>query len=299
VATIFDNDNVEITEKIDGSQFAFGIVRGELCYRSKGRQIPRHSVQENDLFYPVIQYVEEQAEKGQIEEEHWYYGETLRKPKHSTLQYDRVPLNHFALFGCVQADDETAWFPYDGLLIVADSLGVEVAQRLTVEPTPEAILAHIEQGVESQLGGEPMEGVVIKDLAQEYLFGPQLFPIMTAKFVSETFKEVNAKNWKAENTGKGQWDTFKEQFATEARWHKAIQHMAEDGTLLGEPKDIGQLMIEIKKDIGQEAKEEIVKFLWKHFGQELLRDSVRGLPEWYKEQLALGHINELLGADDE
>lgn len=294
VADIFDGE-VEITEKLDGSQFAFGVVGGELYCRSKGRQIPIDSVTENDLFYPVITYVRSLAEAGRILENVWFYGETLKSPKHSTLRYNHIPHNHFALFGAVYAADERKWAPHTTLEELAAYMDVGVVQLLDVTPDPESILLFLSGSPESQLGGAPMEGVVVKNYSKEYLYGPTLFPIMTAKYVSEEFKEVHAKNWKAENTGKGKWSVFKEQFATEARWQKSIQHMAEAGTLLGEPKDIGQLMIEVQKDIGQECKEEILRFLWKEFGKELLRDSVRGLPEWYKQQIALGNVRDLIG----
>ena len=140
-----------------------------------------------------------------------------------------------------------------------------------------------------------MEGVVIKNLGKEYLYGPILFPIMTAKFVSDGFKEVHQRDWTKQNTGKGKWDVFQARFNNEARWMKSVQHMAEDGTLLGEPKDIGPLMNRVQKDIGEECKEEIQDFLWRQFGRDLMRHSTRGIPEWYKERLALGEINPLLG----
>lgn len=295
VEDIFEG-TVEVTEKIDGSQFAFGILDGELHYRSKGRQIPRHSVTESDLFYPVIQWVEQAAERGLVQEGFWYYGETLKKPKHSTLTYSRVPQNHFALFGCVDANDERAWFPHAGLRPIADTLECEVVDSfIQLEQwDAERIVAMIDEKITSQLGGVPMEGLVIKNLDKEYLYGPILFPIMTAKFVSDGFKEVHSRDWKNTNTGKGKWDVFQEQYNSEARWWKSVQHMAEDGNLLGEPKDIGQLMNRVQKDIGEECKEEILNFLWRQFGRDLMRHSVRGLPEWYKEQLALGNLTNLL-----
>lgn len=37
IDSIFDNE-VEITEKVDGSQFAFGKIDGEVYCRSKGNQ---------------------------------------------------------------------------------------------------------------------------------------------------------------------------------------------------------------------------------------------------------------------
>jgi hypothetical protein len=294
-AALYEDGNIEVTEKLDGSQFAFGVVGGDLSYRSKGRQIPRHSIQDNDLFYPVTQWVESAAEAGLIPEDAWFYGETLCKPKHSTLRYDRVPRNHFALFAARPAMDETDWFPYEGLRVIAESMGCDIANLLDVGTSPQEILDFLDAKPISQLGGCPMEGVVLKNLSQQMMVGPMMFECVVVKFVHEAFKEVHQKNWKQENTGKGRWQIFQEQFATEQRWLKSIQHMAEDGRLLGEPKDIGTLMIEIKKDIGQECKDEIVKFLWKEFGQELLRNSVRGMPEWYKERLALGEINQYLG----
>ena len=300
VADIWDGQ-VEVTEKIDGSQFAFGIVGGELCYRSKGRQIPRHSVQENDLFFPVIEWVESIAEQGGIEEGFWYYGETLKSPKHSTLKYDRIPRNHFALFACVDAEDERAWFPHRALYHISQTLDCDVAGycMLLGSWDAEKIVAYIDEKHESMLGGVPMEGLVIKNLDKEYLYGPILWPIMTAKYVSDGFKEVHEKNWKMQNTGRGKWEVFMDQFNNEARWLKSAQHMAEDGQLLGEPKDIGQLMNRVQKDIGEECKEDIQEFLWKQFGRDLMRNSVRGLPEWYKQELALGNINPLLGDLDE
>ena len=38
ISDLFDGE-VEITEKLDGSQFGFGRVDGELVIRSKGREI--------------------------------------------------------------------------------------------------------------------------------------------------------------------------------------------------------------------------------------------------------------------
>lgn len=116
----------------------------------------------------------------------------------------------------------------------------------------------------------------------------QVFPLMAGKFVSEAFKEVHRAGWKKEHTGKGRWETFVDGYRTEARWHKAIQHLREGGKLDGSPKDIGPLIKEIQKDVAEEERQTIMEFLWKEFGQEVLRKAIAGFPEWYKEQLLAG-----------
>ena len=66
---------------------------------------------------------------------------------------------------------------------------------------------------------------------------------------------------------------------------KAVQHLAEKGELTNSPTDIGNLLKEIKNDITAEEMDIIKEFLFKEFGQELLRHACGGFPEWYKQQL--------------
>jgi len=42
---------------------------------------------------------------------------------------------------------------------------------------------------------------------------------------------------------------------------------------------------EVKRDITEEEQDTIKVFLWREFGDELLRRSIGGLPEWYKDKL--------------
>ena len=108
---------------------------------------------------------------------------------------------------------------------------------------------------------------------------------MCGKYVNPEFKEIHQKNWKKEHTSKGKFDLLKEQYRSEARWNKAIQHLAEKGELTNTPKDIGSLLKEINIDLIDEEKENIKKELWNIFGKDILRTSVAGFPEWYKRKL--------------
>ena len=60
---------VEITEKLDGSQFGFGIVDGELVCRSKNQII--HVDDKKHMFYKAIEYINEI--QGLLIEGYFYY----------------------------------------------------------------------------------------------------------------------------------------------------------------------------------------------------------------------------------
>ena len=283
---IFDGP-VEITEKIDGSQFVFGRIGGELFVRSKRKEMPIDSPEK--MFARAVEQVLRFESK--IPDDRVFYGEYLQKPKHNVLAYERVPHNHLMLFGI--SNGERDW-----MQSVSAELGYW-ADTFDIEPIPilgggrwdaaQVMEIVTEQARESTLGGVPPEGVVVKRYG-DCTIGGQIYPVMTAKFVSEKFKERANATWKREHTGKGKWETFVESFRTEARWQKAVQHLRDDGVLEGEPKDIGALIKEVHRDILEEHGEEIRDYLFATFKQELIRRSTAGLPEWYKEQLALGEI---------
>ncbi|MGD9381597.1 MAG: RNA ligase family protein [Candidatus Thorarchaeota archaeon] len=284
IGRIFDNE-VEVTEKIDGSQFIFGKIDGELLMRSKGTMIHDYRDRaENDLFYPVIQHVMELDEQGQLPDGLVFYGETLCRPKHNTLKYERVPKNNFALFG-VSTLAKSFEQDHDTLKAYAERLDVDVVPLLYrgwIE-TAEDIKQFLDKP--SVLGGVNAEGVVVKNYQQPFLLGGQPIPVMAGKYVTEAFKEVHRGTWAKENTGAGKWATFKEGYKTEARWEKAVQHLRESNDLEDSPRDIGKLIAEVKRDIAEEEREIIKQFLWNHFGKDVLRVAVAGLPEWYKQKL--------------
>ncbi len=115
-------------------------------------------------------------------------------------------------------------------------------------------------------------------------------PFIQGKFVSERFKEKHGATYKNKFSNKSKWNIFKELYRTEARWAKSVQHLREEGRLVNSPVDIESIITSVKEDITEECKEEICRFLWRTFGNELLRTSTKGLPEWYKKQMLI--INE-------
>ena len=278
---------VEITEKLDGSQFGFGKVNGELVIRSKGREIDPDNF--DKMFGEGVAYVKSIQEK--LPDNMFFYGEYLQKPRHSTLAYDRIPKNHIALFG-VYSSDERMFFSYDYIKKWADTLGVDAMPLLySGNSSPEAVLEMVKER-QSYLGGQLVEGVVVKAYKPWMFLGQIPLSVMSGKYVSEAFKEVHNKDWTKLNTGKGKFDVLKDNYRSEARWNKAVQHLRDDGTLTGTPKDIGNLIKEAIRDVREEEEANIKEQLWNIFGKDILANAVNGLPQWYKEKILLGELND-------
>ena len=278
---------VEVSEKVDGSQLAAGLVDGELLIRSKG--CPIHDP--DKLFAPAVEHI--RFVQGKFPEGVAFYGETLANPRHNILKYDRVPKGHWMLFGAIELGSMKP-LPYRQLAKYAGQFEVDVVPRFGVGPMnidPQTIQEQLDEWLkqESYLGGQLVEGVVIKNYAEQLIIGGQVLPILCAKFVSEAFKEKHHKEWSVEHTPGGKMGILKQNYKSEARWEKAVQHLRDDGLLSGEPKDIGPLIQEVKRDIMQEEKMEIMEALWKIHGQDLLKVAVGGLPEWYKRRLVGGN----------
>lgn len=275
------NSSVEITEKIDGSQFDFGKIDGVLYMRSKGATL--YAEGSDKMFRLAVDYVVSIQDK--IRDNTTYYCEYLKTPKHNILTYGRVPKNHLILFGVSDKTGSAFRKTYKQLKEFADELEIETVPLIYKGKvkTAEELKKFME--LDSCLGNVKLEGIVVKNYKNAFLLGGQPIPLMSGKYVSEAFKETHREKWGSEFTARGKWQTFKNSFCTEARWHKAIQHLRDKNELENSPRDIGKLIAEIRTDISDEEKEEIKTFLWKEFGDEILRGSVKGFPEWYKLQL--------------
>lgn len=285
IETLF-NGPVEVTEKVDGSQFGFGKVDGRLFVRSKGRELDLDNP--DGMFMNGVEYIK--SIEHLIPDNYTFYGEYLQKPKHNTLAYDRIPTNGIALFGVYNYTTKE-FYGYDQISDWAETFNVEVVPLVQSGlVSPEDILSLVENKV-SFLGGQNIEGVVVKAY-KPWLFLNQIpLTVMAGKYVTEAFKEVHIKTWKAENTGKGQLEVAVSQFKSEARWNKAIQHLRDAGELTGTPRDIGALIKEVQRDVEEEEKEHIKDILWNIYGKNFLHKAGDGLAQWYKEQLVKGDIN--------
>lgn len=268
---------VVVEEKVDGSQFSFAVIEGELHCRSKGAVIyPEHP---EGMFGLAVK-----AAIGRADQLHpgWIYrAEYLRSPRHNALTYGRVPRDNLMIFDIAIGEEQ--------YLAPADK--EDEARRIGLEVAPflySGVLEGMDQlhgflRLESFLGKATLEGVVIKAYG---MFGPDKKTLM-AKFVSEEYKEVQGGIWRRDNPKTGDiLASLVASYRTEARWRKAIQHLREQGRLEGSPRDIGPLLAEVQQDVRKEEEAAIKEALFKYAWPKVQRGIVAGLPEWYKELLA-------------
>lgn len=267
---------VLVQEKVDGSQVSFSRdENGSLTVRSRNAQVEPGSAGMFDRAVDTIMALPL----------HWgwtYRGEYLRSPKHNTLAYARVPKGHIILFDVDRGNQD--YLEERDLREEAERLGLEVVPTVdycTRMPSPGVLAGWLEH--ESILGGCRIEGVVFKNYS---LFGED-GKVLMGKVVREDFKEVHRADWKERNPGQNDFvDQLAAQYATEARWRKAAQHLAEAGELQNAPQDIPALLKEVTRDVQEECRAEIAEALFRYFWQKTIsRAIVRGLPEWWKGQL--------------
>lgn len=286
VADIF-NGEVEVTEKVDGSQISFGVVDGELLIRSKNQQL--HVGADNGMFNLAVEKIQE-AEP--LLHPNWIYrGEFFLKPKHNTLNYERVPKNHIAIYDIEKGPHTADFLRYKERNKEVQRIGFEPVRIFFSGPYANLdwIKAYLDN--ESQLGQVKVEGVVVKN----YGLFTEDKKIAKAKFVSSEFQEKHSKEWKKTNPSRKDIITeLIETYAVPARWQKAVQHLRDDGKLEGSPRDIGNLIKEVQEDLKKEEEEAIKDVLYKHFIGQITRGCIAGFPAWYKEQIAEGALNELV-----
>ena len=280
---------VEITEKIDGSQFSFGRVQGHVYMRSKGADIVHED--NNKIFDPAkafVRSIEELLPEGVI-----FHGEFVGRPKHNTLIYRRVPKNFVMMFGITAEEDWKLQFgehPYQQRDHWCRILGCEEVPVLFQGDAPEGdkydwLMEFISE--ESVLGQAQREGVVIKNYAQPVFLAGLSTPFMSAKIVSQEFKEKHKVAWN-QGAGKDRLTLIGESLNAKPRWLKAIQRMRDDGNLTDSPRDIGPLLKSLHEDIEAEEVENIKEMLWKLFSKDIKRIAVSGFPEFYKDYLIHG-----------
>lgn len=267
-------DDVLIEEKIDGSQFSFGRFDGELKCRSKSKQLVLDAPEK--LFLKAI----DTASGLDLKDGWTYRAEYLQKPKHNSLAYDRTPKDHLIIFDISPTEEE--YLCYSEKQAEAERVGLEVVPIMFCGKVtnPGDLLDFLEK--ESVLGGQRIEGVVVKNYRR---FGRDK-KVLLGKHVSEAFKEKHNKQWKKGHPNSADiTQILIGNYKIEARWQKAVQHLRDDGRLLGDVKDIGGLIKETQYDIEKECKQEIMEALFKYYFPQIKRACVGGLPEWYKNQL--------------
>lgn len=276
-------DYIIVEEKIDGSQFSFGIFNGELKVRSKGQELVLDAPEK--MFAKAVETVI--AIKDKLQDGWTYRAEYLQKPKHNVLAYDRVPNNHLILFDINVGEEQYLY--HKEVEAEAKRLGLEMAPVLYSGKISSSVELEALLQTTSVLGGQKIEGFVVKNYGR---FGKDKKSLM-GKFVSENFKEKHKVDWKTSNPLQNDIiDLLIAQYRTPARWDKAIVHLKEAGQLENSPKDIGKILKEVPKDLLSECDNELKEQLYKWALPKIMRGVNRGLAEYYKEKLFKGAFNE-------
>lgn len=284
---IEDNHNFFINNiLVHNSQLNFGKYEDKLLIRSKRILIDPDNP--DKMFLEGVEYIK--SIEHLIPNNNFFHCEYLKRPKHNVLSYNRIPKNHLIMFGMSHIDK--SFYSYNNFKLWADKFEIEAIPILFKGyiNNIEELFSLLEK--ESILGGPKIEGIVVKNYNLISQIGNIYFPLACGKYVSEKFKEKNQKDWKKEHTRKDKFKAIRLQYKTKARWLKAIQHLKDLNLLENSPKDIGKLLKEIKSDIIKEEKENIMEELWKLFSDDILRTSIHGFPEFYKEYLAKGVFKE-------
>lgn len=274
VKELFFNE-VVIEEKIDGSQFSFGVFDGEIKMRSKGQEL----IPNKEKMFAQAEFAVWDL-KSSLREGWTYRAEYLQKPKHNVLAYDRTPGMNIIIFDINTSEEE--YLEPGAKHAECMRLSLECVPLLFngIVKTPEDLTSLLEK--KSILGGQTIEGFVIKNYKK---FGPDKKALM-AKHVSEHFKEKHKVDWKEQNPAQTDIvNLITNAYRTPARWDKAIIHLREKSSLENSPKDIGMLLKEVNLDILGECEQEMKEELWKWAWPKISRGLVRGLPEYYKQKL--------------
>ena len=275
-------------EKIDGSQISWGILEDELKIKSKNVGIDPYAPP--PLFLKSVQHIIFLFNSHLLRPGYIYRGESMKDKKHNALEYARAPRNNIILFDVEPY--RGSFLEYDELIDIAENeLLLEVVPAIGEfgtldEATPEVLDKLLQK--ESFLGGQLIEGVVLKPSLNECLVYGRDGKIIMAKYVSEKFKEVNDKNWKEQRpSSKDFVYELAESVTTNARFEKAVQHLRESGNYKGAVQDIGPLMKRIEEDILEECEEMIKAKLWARYKDPILRYAVGRIPKWYKVKLGI------------
>lgn len=293
---------VVVQEKIDGSQFSFGVKDGKLFCRSKNAEIDLHAPQK--LFKRATETAIRLFEEGLLPEGVVVRGEAVENARHNTIAYERAAEHGVVVFdvggyvrrGAFGLASEAAWFLYSleqfctntGLEQVPTLAVCRFASALPGVPVGPADIhwSRVEALVAEHkafLGGDVVEGAVVKAPGYYDRMGKPL----KAKYVIPGFKEINAKNHKKQKPGLQ--DIVREsipEVCTEARLMKVLQHLREEGKLVGEMRDLKHIIPAFKEDVRVEATDYVVRKLAERVMPEIVRRGASWIPVFYQNLLS-------------
>jgi hypothetical protein len=246
-------------EKIDGANFRFAFINGEVIFGSRTRLLSE-SEEEAKSFLHCINYIRQKIEQSKLPKHLLnnliFYGENCVK---HTISYDWNKIPQFIGFD-VYDIDENKFIDWDDAKYFFEELGLTTTRiielpddfhfsQVTDEWVPES------EYIAPDAKMRKMEGVVFKN------YEKQIF----AKYVRDEFKERNAEVFggtpKYNSDGITQNAEFIFKYCTNARIEKLIFKKLSEGKLLG-MELMGELIRDVYLDIIEEEWREILTSNW-------------------------------------
>jgi hypothetical protein len=255
---------VDVLEKIDGSQFSFWIEEGRVRSRSRGKMLDPTC---GNLFSKAWAYATTLEDR--LSSRLVYRAESVSRPKHNVIAYERAPETGMVLWGAEEKSTGNR-VSYGELCAIGEDLGIEVVPRIArVLYTGPSCLDEYAEGP-SMLGGF-REGVVASH------------GTVYTKVVTDRFREVAKSPRKKRARTRGEVaEAIGETLARIPRWEKAVQRLLETGDLTKSPRDIGPLLRSIHADIEEEEGAYIRERLYVAFRKTVLKRACRDFPTWYQ-----------------
>ena len=262
--------NVAVEEKIDGSLLAVMVDEsGTLQARSRRSEI---DVSQPHAFAIGINHLITMAEH--LEPNATYFFEFRDAVDSHHCQYERVPLNGLVLLDVVGPTNE--WDNQGTKSIKATLLQVEPAPHITDLVAPwniDDIVPLLEQ--DSFLGGA-REGVVLKELKSN--------DRLVAKLVRDEYRESFIADYPGRDDSRNVTSGSSMAIATEMRFSKVVQKMADSSELSYDRSDIGRVVAAIWDDVLQECEEQLSALSFKQVN-DVRGDINRRAAIWYKSHL--------------
>ena len=281
-----DNYKYYIEEKIDGSQLSIIVDNdGKLSFYNKNKRAGTNNSFEKAITMLSFKY----DGKNILNPNYIYHGESVCRIKHNVCAYERTPKNYFILYDIFD-NTLNEYVSLDVKRLEAERVGFELVQILYQNTDPNQnpyeicnkLINDIEnEEIKSVLGGT-IEGIVLKHHAfieKDKCVSSKL------KLVTTNFKERHTvKQPKAELSADEFLTSLGNSFCTEARFHKAYQHLVESNSINPESirnSDKDKIIMELNSDFDKEYKGELKELLYTEFSPLLKKLAREGAGNWY------------------
>lgn len=223
-----------------------------------------------------------------------YHGESITSIKHNLIEYERTPKYYFILFDIYDMV-KRQYLTREEMEAEAKRLNIDFAETVYKNTDPKVLpkekikelMLGIEEGsLKSYLGGQ-IEGLVLKcdSFAYKFRKNETINRRLALKSVRDSFKEkITMKLEKSEmGTIQEKLEQIGQNYNTEARFHKAIQHLKERGEYKNNVKDMLNIVYELDNDFEKEYKEEVCEYLWAEFSDTIKANARKGFVDYYKQ----------------